>query len=153
MNVKVCVCLPWTLVINTAARDGLWNVWNIAESCCWKHILSIGGERGFMVLHWFRHLIFQSAFPYLKGYILLILQVIWENLLPSQMMWSNCYIYIFFFFFFAAYKAMTVQYLMDLKPWDLDCTGQASEHPGKPVLVLKLPICSTTRETGTEAKE
>lgn len=61
--------------------------------------------------------------------------------------------YIYIYIIFAAYKAMTVQYLMDLKPWDLDCTGQASEHPGKPGLVLKLPICSTTRETGTEAKE
>lgn len=48
---------------------------------------------------------------------------------------------------------MIVQYLMDLKLWGIECSGQDNEHPGKPGLVLKLSVCSTEKEKTPQTKE
>lgn len=50
--------------------------------------------------------------------------------------------------------SMTAQYGVGLTLCGVDCPGQESEQFGKPGLVLKLSICSSSvRETGTQAIE
>lgn len=114
-----------------------------------NHLLSIGisyQRDAFMIGHFIRPLLFQSVFPYPKDYILFILELTWQNLLPSKTKWGNQYI------MSLLPTAMTIQYLMGLKLCGIDCSGQDSGHLGQPVLLLKLSICSTKKETITQTK-
>ena len=136
MDVKVCVCLPWTFVINTAAG---WS--GRCLNHCWELLLGItfsaqpyashGNARIWSSLSFnlFSHIKRNTSYSFWESY---------ESLLPSKMKCGNQYV------LSLPLTAITVQYLIGLKLCGIDCSDQDTEQA---TTVLKLSICSTKKET------